>query len=56
MFLKTIVSILLAAGVVVIEWLVAAADPPFGVMQGIISAMIFFGVIFGLTAWSWFRR
>jgi hypothetical protein len=56
MFLKTIVSILLAAGVVVIEWLVAAADPPFGVMQGLISAMIFFGVIFSLTSWTWFRR
>ena len=56
MFLKAIVIILLAAGVVVLEWLVAAADPPFGVIQGIISAMMFFGVIFGLASWSWFRR
>jgi len=56
MFVKPIVSILVAAGVVVIEWLVAAADQPFGVVQGIISVAIFFGVILDLTAWTWFRR
>jgi hypothetical protein len=55
MLVSTTVNILLA-GVVVVEWFVAAADPPSRIVQGIISAAIFFGVIFGLTAWTWFRR
>jgi len=30
--------------------------PPFGLVQGIISVAIFFGVLLGLIAWTWLRR
>ena len=52
-----VVRVLLAAVAVVVEWLAAPApEPRFGVMQGIISAMVFFGALFLLSAWGWFSR
>jgi len=52
-----VVRVLLATAAVVVEWLIAAApEPRFGVMQGIISAMVFVGVLFLLSGWGWFSR
>ena len=50
-----LVRIVLATGAVAAEWLIAP-EPHFTVAEGIIKAAIFFGVIGGLMAWTWFRR
>jgi hypothetical protein len=46
------VSLLMAAAAVAAEWLVAPGHPRFGLVQGIISLVIFFAVVLILACFS----
>jgi hypothetical protein len=45
------VRAMLAAAAVVTEWLVAPADPRFGIVQGMVSTALFAAVLFLLALW-----
>ena len=47
-----LVSLLIGAAAVVAEWFVAPLNPRFGLVQGIISLVIFFAVVLILACFS----
>jgi hypothetical protein len=46
-----IVRVLLAVAAVVVEFFIAPTEPRFGLVQGIISLVVFASVVFALAFW-----